>query len=372
MILVFISNFLNHHQFFLCKSFEKKCDKFYFIQTQDISKGGYLTAMNAPFVVHYYLDEEKEYAQKLIVEADIVIFGACPNELITLRMKNNKLSFIFSERFFKKGRWRRFIPRTRKQVMERVARYKNDSMYVLAASAYLPGDLALLGYPKEKCYRWGYFPKLICYDIEEVFAKKQRNEKIRLLWAARLMPLKRPEMMIALAKKLRDDGYDFHMDILGDGEMSAALHKMICDNELKGYVFMHGVCEHEKVIKYMEQADIFYFTSNRYEGWGVVLNEAMNSGCVVISCVECGATKYLIESGENGFYFTKEKELYNLTVPLINNFELRKTIGTQAYRTILEQWNHEVAADRFFNLVRDIEETGKSERYKNGPCSNLI
>ena len=372
MILVFISNFLNHHQFSLCQSLKKRCDKFYFIETQDILKAGYLEAMKASFVIHYYLNEEKELAHRLIVEADVVIFGACPNELITLRMKNNRLSFVFSERFLKRGRWRRFIPRTRKQIMERVARYKNDSMYVLAASAYLPEDIALFGYPKEKCYRWGYFPKVIHYDIEELFAKKKKNEKIRLLWVARLIPIKRPEMMIALAQKLRDKGYDFYMDILGDGEMSTVLNKMICDSELEEHVFMHGACDHDKVIRYMERADIFYLTSNRYEGWGVVLNEAMNSGCAVISCVECGATKYLIESGKNGYYFTKEKELYDLTLPLINNVELRKTIGIEAYKTIVEQWNHEVAAERFFNIVNDIEETGKSERYKNGPCSNPI
>lgn len=370
MTLVFISNFLNHHQFSLCQSLEKRCDQFYFIATENISSVGCLTAIDAPFLVRYYLEEERARAQKLIVDADIVIFGACTNDLITLRMKENKLSFIFSERFFKKGRWRRFIPSTRKYVMDRVAKYKNRPMYVLAASSHLPKDIELLGFPSEKCYRWGYFPKFVSYDIDRLFTQKQKNEKVRLLWVARLIPLKRPQMMVSLAKKLRNAGFDFQIDILGDGEMSAPLHKMISNDKLNDYVFMRGACTHEEVIQYMKQADIFYFTSDKREGWGVVLNEAMNNGCVVISCVDCGATNYLVKHGKNGFVFRREKELYNLSVPLIDNFELRKTIGIQAYHTIEELWNHEIAAERFFKIVNDIQETGSSERYLNGPCSN--
>ncbi len=370
MTLVFVSNFLNHHQLSLCQSFEKRCEKFYFVATEDILSGGYLTAIETPFVVHYYLEEEKIFAQQLICDADVVIFGACPNELIALRMKQNKLSFVFSERFFKKGRWRRFIPSTRKHVMERVAKYKSSPMYVLAASAHLPRDVEILGFPREKCYRWGYFPEAVLHNTEKLFDKKKNNKKIHLLWVARLIPLKRPQMMISLARKLKDNGFDFRLDILGDGKMSAKLHKMILNYGLDNHVFMQGSCDHEDVIKYMEQSDVFYFTSNIREGWGVVLNEAMNSGCVVISCVDCGATNYLVEHGKNGFVFRRKKELYNLSVPLIDNFELRKKIGTQAYHTIQEQWNHEVAAERFFQIVKDIQETGSSKRYLNGPCSN--
>ena len=44
-------------------------------------------------------------------------------------------------------------------------------------------------------------------------------------------------------------------------------------------------------------------TSNQEEGWGVVVNEAMNSGCVVIGSNLAGSVPYLIENGKNGLIY---------------------------------------------------------------------
>ncbi len=371
MTLVFVSNFLNHHQIPLCQAFQKHCDNFYFIATDSMPNIGYQVAQDAHFVVHYYMTEERGYAEKLIIEADVVIFGACSNNLISLRMQYKKLSFLYSERFFKKGSWRRFIPMTRKKLYDRIVKYRNEPIYVLAASSYFPNDLALLGYPKGKCYRWGYFPEVREYDIEKLFAQKEKNEKIKLLWVARMIPLKHPEMVINLAQELREAGYDFCLDMVGDGELTESLRQSIQAKQLTEYVNMCGSCTPDEVRGYMERADIFYFTSDHHEGWGAVLNEAMNSGCVAIASAKCGSTQYLIKHEENGFSFDSEKDLYNLTVPLLNNPELRKTIGSCAYRTMMEYWNPKIAASRFFELVSDIQKNQHSKSYADGPCSSV-
>ena len=122
MKIVFVSNFLNHHQVALCEALKKRCEEFYFIATQDIANIGFQRAIDAEYVVKYYIKEEQERIEKLIINADAVIFGSCPNMLIERRMNENKLSFLFSERFFKKGIWRRFIPRTHKAIQERIAK----------------------------------------------------------------------------------------------------------------------------------------------------------------------------------------------------------------------------------------------------------
>ena len=48
----------------------------------------------------------------------------------------------------------------------------------------------------------------------------------------------------------------------------------------------------------MEKSHIHLFTSNHLEGWGAVVNEAMNSGCAVVANREAGAVPYLIEHGK--------------------------------------------------------------------------
>ena len=53
----------------------------------------------------------------------------------------------------------------------------------------------------------------------------------------------------------------------------------------------------------MEKCHIHLFTSDYLEGWGAVVNEAMNSGCVEVANVEVGAAPFLINHGENGLVY---------------------------------------------------------------------
>ena len=59
----------------------------------------------------------------------------------------------------------------------------------------------------------------------------------------------------------------------------------------------------------MERADIYLATSDRQEGWGAVINEAMNSGCAVVADHMMGAVPYLISHEENGM-------IYNIHHPI--------------------------------------------------------
>ena len=61
----------------------------------------------------------------------------------------------------------------------------------------------------------------------------------------------------------------------------------------------------EKVRSVMEKSHIFVFTSSHLEGWGAVVNEAMNSGCAVVANVQAGAVPYLIEQGVNGIAYPR-------------------------------------------------------------------
>ena len=87
---------LNHHQYALCEAFGKQFDDFKLVTTEKTQGIGYQTAKDAEFVLHYENSENRGHIKELILNADIVIFGACPNELIEIRMKENKLSFLYN------------------------------------------------------------------------------------------------------------------------------------------------------------------------------------------------------------------------------------------------------------------------------------
>ena len=228
MKFVFVSNFLNHHQMSFCREMLSLCEEFYFIATEAGASWGYQRSTNAEYVIDYFADKER--ADSLILAADAVIYGGCPNYLIDMRMKENKLSFLYSERFLKKGLWRRFIPSVRKQIVDRIIKYKKKNIFVLCASSYLPEELSLLGFSVEKCFKWGYFPELKRYDdIDSFVAKKKANS---ILWCGRLIDLKHPELAIEIAKRLKAENYCFTLDIVGNGELEENISDMVVNNDL--------------------------------------------------------------------------------------------------------------------------------------------
>lgn len=371
MNLIFVTNMLNHHQYALCKAFREYFDDFKLVTTQKTTGIGYQTAQDAEFVFHYENSEKKENIEKLICDADVVIFGACPNNLIEMRMKENKLSFLYSERFFKKGTWRRFIPSTRKDVKNRIVQYKNNSMYVLCASAYLPYDLKLLGFPVEKCFKWGYFPTANEYDTEQLLSKKT-GDQIKLLWVGRMLGWKHPDDAIRMAEKLKKTGVDFELSLIGDGVLKESLETMVNNKGLSDCIRLLGSKTTEEVRRYMEKASIFLFTSDRNEGWGAVLNEAMNSGCAVVASHAIGSVPYLLKHNKNGLIYRSGDVdgLYENVKYLMDTPGEQERLGKADYETITGLWNAEVAAERLINLSEHLLAGEKyPDLYRTGPCS---
>lgn len=363
MNIVFVSNFLNHHQIPFCEKMIELCDNFNFIATQAGGRQGYQTTTDAPYVINYN-SENKNKVENMIESADAVIFGACPNELIDLRMRENKLSFLYSERFLKKGLWRRFIPTTRKKIKDRIVKYENKNMYVLCASAYLSYELSLFNFPVEKCFKWGYFPNT---KASENVTKKKNT----ILWAGRMLDWKHPEIAVNIAEKLCKDGYDFEMNIVGEGPQYSIVSDLINQKNLNKKVKLLGSKTHDELMNMMAESEIFLFTSDFKEGWGAVLNEAMNNGCAVVANCAAGSVPYLIEDGKNGLIFNVndsnnacEKAKY-----LFNDKESRRIIGSNAVQTIASLWNYEVAAERFVQIVNAINENKNTGLFSDGPMS---
>ncbi len=363
MNIIFVSNFLNHHQIPFCKKMIELCDNFNFIATQAGGSQGYQTTTDAPYVINYN-SENKNKVEDMIINADAVIFGACPNELIELRMRDNKLSFLYSERFLKKGLWRRFIPTTRKKIEDRIVKYKNKNMYVLCASAYLSYELSLLNFPVEKCFKWGYFPNT---KSSENVSKKKNT----ILWAGRMLDWKHPEIAINIAERLCKDGYDFEMNIVGEGPQYSVVSDLINQKNLNEKVKLIGSKSHDELMDMMAESEIFLFTSDFKEGWGATLNEAMSNACAVVASCAAGSVPYLIKDGKNGLIFkvNDSNDAYEKVKFLLNNEEGRKEISSNAVYTIASLWNYEVAAERFVQTVKLLDENKNTDLFSDGPMS---
>lgn len=380
MRVTFVSNYINHHQIPVSnRLYEKLGEEYAFVQTEKMEEERLQMGWNPNTDSLPYLrlfEENPEGTMQLIMDSDVVIFGGTDDErYIQPRLKAGKAVIRYSERIYKTGQWKFVSPRGLKKKYEDHTRYRKAPVYLLCSGAYVASDFHLVrAYPKKKL-KWGYFPATKKYNVDMLMEEKERkcNEgRVEILWAARFIDWKHPEMVVRLAESLKKANYNFHITMIGGGVMKEEIEALVDGLNVGECVTLAGFKTPEQVRAYMEKADLYLVTSDRQEGWGAVVNEAMNSGCVVVGDAMVGAVPYLIEDGVNGLiYKTKnQKSLEKTVMTLLDNPEALEGMGRNAYHTILTKWNAQVAADRLLDFARDLL-AGQVDigKWKDGPMS---
>lgn len=379
MKVTFYSNFLTHHQVPFCLEMKKILgDDFKFVSTMKIFQwrldlGFKDLDQEYDFVVRAYEnDEEYARAKKLADESDIVIIGSTTDDLIEDRLKADKITFRYRSRIllFTDGFWKTIFNKEKWHLLyQRHFKYRNNkNLYMLCANAYGANDFGALGLYKNKMYKWSYFLETNHYDIDKLIEEKEKNEKMEIVWVARFIGWKHPEIAIFLAKNLKAQNYNFKLKMLGTGYLEEEMKRRIKEFKLEDVVEIVGQVPSDKVKDYYEKANIFIGTSDSNEGWGAVVNEAMNAGCVIIANKKMGSVPFLIKDKENGIIYRSYQELEDAAKLVIDNKKLRKKLGENAYEFITEKWNAKVGAENLVKLFESIIE-GKEVKIEDGPAS---
>lgn len=377
MKLTFFSNVMSHHQKPFCEEmYQKLGDDFRFVVMKNIKeerkKLGYSTyeGETIPYLINVsHSKENYDLAKKLATDSDVVIFGSGHPDLLAERISRNKLTFLYTERLFKRGRLSLLRPDIKKNLLVRYqVPGKLSNFYMLSASAFTPYDLSLLNCFQGKCYRWGYFPAFLTYE-DGVLSSKKKHDILKLLWVGRMIDWKRTADALKVAKKLRDNGYRFQLDVIGTGVLEEKLKAYVRKNKLENCVTFLGSMPPEQVRSYMEEANIFLFTSNKREGWGAVLNEAMNSGCVCVANSVIGSAPYLTDDGENGLLYHGISDFYQKVKNLLDHPDEWNQMGQKAYETLKGEWNVSTAASRFIETAEALLLDQEIPHYESGPMS---
>lgn len=375
MNVVLISNYLTAHQIPFCVEMERLLPHGYrFISTEFISRErialGWKDEAGYSFELRAYESEEKaKLARQLIDEADFVLLGAADIGWAVRRLYRNKPVFFVTERYFKKKpRWFQY-PRIAASVFYRHNRFFGKNLYLLCAGAFVKSDLDRAHAYCKGAFKWGYFPRLMEYDAGTL-ANLKSGGVPELLWCGRFLDWKHPQMALEAARFLERQHACFHMDMIGAGPLKNDLETFIRENALENTVALRPSMPPGEIRKYMERADICLVTSDRFEGWGCVVNEAMNSGCAVVAGNLVGSVPYLIENGINGRVFENgcQDQLNRILAELLENPQMRESLGMKAYETVYDTWNAKTAAQRLVNLMEGMF-AGRESAFENGPCS---
>lgn len=373
MKIVFLSNYLNHHQKPTCDAFAANPDvNFTFIATTKVPESRVKLGYKADFGdLPYYKEALTKEAQAEIepfcFDADVVIIGSAPLSLVTRRLKAKKLTFSYNERWFKNGFLKH--PGDILRAWKSYTCYNNKHFYQLCASAYTAYDSRRVNAFPKRTLRWGYFPAVKTYgDPDTLMAQKTPAS---LLWCGRLIDWKHPEVAIEVACRLKAEGYPFTLSFIGTGELEEKMRALIAEYGLENCVHMLGSMPPEQVREHMEKSEIFLFTSDYGEGWGAVLNEAMNSACAPVTSRAIGAAPYLVKDGENGYLYSfgDNDTLYVRVKQLLDSPERAHTMGLAAYRTMTETWNADTAANRLYQFSKALLAGETPPVYTAGPMS---
>ena len=368
MKIVYLSNFFNHHQKALADAlYQKTGHQYMFVETkampESFVKTGY-SEYKEPYVYRYNA-ETKTFIDDEILKADVVICGEAPAEMIRERTHLGRLIFKDDER-----RYKALIKYLKWPVYTYNSLIYNKG-FLLSASAYGSRDYVLSGMKPDHCFKWGYFTELRRYDdVEKLMNKKHCGSKFSILWACRMIGWKHPEMAVELARRLKADGVDFELKMAGRGDKEEYIKGLITKDGLGDVVKFVGPQKQEKLRDLMEESQIFLATSDQNEGWGATVNESMNSGCAVVASHAIGAVPFLIEDGKSGLVFKSKNvdSMYEKVKWLIEHPDSIQELGKEAYYTIRDVWNADVASSNLLKLVDSLKQ-GVKPNIPYGPCS---
>ncbi len=158
------------------------------------------------------------------------------------------------------------------------------------------------------------------------FAPGERAVGRRVGTLAMFYPIKRLDLFVRMAHRLRETHADISFEIAGDGMEAEALHRL--SESLGKPVAFGGICRDRRA--FLNSLDIFVSCSD-FEGAGMGVMEAMAAGVpVVATCV--GGVAEIVQDGKTGVLLPPD-DVDALCVAvgnLLSDAPLRKRMGRTA------------------------------------------
>ena len=137
-------------------------------------------------------------------------------------------------------------------------------------------------------------------DIHRMLGEKNELDDIKepiVLGVGRLTELKGFEDLIKAHKYLLNNNLPNKLLILGEGEQRESLEKLILDLNVQDSVILKGFVANP--YKYMRSASVFVLSS-KYEGFSIVIAEALSVGLPVVSTNCPSGPSEILEDGKYG------------------------------------------------------------------------
>lgn len=170
----------------------------------------------------------------------------------------------------------------------------------------------------------------------------------KIVSVGRLVYQKGYELLIPIIGRLRNEGHDVHLYILGEGTQRNHLEQIIKKENLQDVVHLMGFQKNPYALT--QKMDLFV-CSSRAEGYSLVIAEAMVLGLPVVS-TNCAGPNELLDNGKYGLLVdNNENSLYQGISTVVNDVMLKKSLREKSLKRS-QAFNVKGALDALENLLK--------------------
>src|SRR5262249_42870073 len=150
-----------------------------------------------------------------------------------------------------------------------------------------------------RVYPFGYFR---ANNGPGLSAKSSTLSKgTEVIFVGQLIDRKGVDLLIEAGQPLLKENPDLHLSLIGSGNEALVLRKRARALGIEDRVNFEGTISSDIIQSRIARADVLVLPS-RWDGWGMVVNEALSAGVPVIVSDRCGAAD-VVQNGVNGYVF---------------------------------------------------------------------
>lgn len=193
--------------------------------------------------------------------------------------------------------------------------------------------------------------------------KKFSDKKVTLLFIGRIEERKGLIYLLKTYQILKKKFPNIKLIVAGEGELKPECQEFIKKQKLRDVIF-EGEFPSEKIPSYYRTADIFAAPSIFGESFGIVLLEAMASGCPVVAFANQGYKRVL--KGKGAEFLVKPRDYRGLAQKieiLIKNEAKRKEMREWGLKEA-EKYSWDKIADRVLDFYNQCYSIYRLRRYK--------
>lgn len=193
------------------------------------------------------------------------------------------------------------------------------------------------------------------------FFHRKASDKIKILFVGRMVEKKGPSYAIEAFKLATAENPDIELRMIGDGPLKNTTDQLIKELHLENVTMLGGLSQ-SKVLKEMQEADIFFLPSltadnGDREGSPVSILEAAATGLPVVSTQHTGIPEIVID-GKTGF-LVPEKDTNAMAAALnklISNPDLRDEMGKKGRTHVETNYDRKKEMDHLEKIFNSLIE----------------